>query len=59
MLLSLRLRYSEPFRRWNSRSARGWAEGKMGVPKIAAAFGVGSGTVQRVKAEMRAVAATD
>ena len=35
------------------------ADGKMGMLKIAAAFGVGSGTVQRIKAEMRAVAATD
>ena len=59
MVLSLRLRYSEPFRRWNARSARGWAEGKKGMPKVAAAFGVGSGIVQRIKAEMRAVAATD
>jgi DNA invertase Pin-like site-specific DNA recombinase len=30
------------------------ASGKMGMLKIAAAFGVGSGTVQRIKAEMRA-----
>ena len=35
------------------------ADGKMGMLKISAAFGVGSGTVQRIKAEMRAVAATD
>ena len=33
------------------------ADGKMGMLKIAAAFGVGSGTVQRIRAEMRAVAA--
>jgi DNA invertase Pin-like site-specific DNA recombinase len=33
------------------------ADGKTGMLKIAATFGVGSGTVQRIKAEMKAVAA--